>query len=104
MSCTPHADPRASQPLLPAACALALLPANCSHLAAPCVRHLMDGSGSTAEDGTAATLDGGLYEELYGDCDECQRISAENARVQRVRGCGEAERAGGAVAQGTRFA
>ncbi|GFR52277.1 hypothetical protein Agub_g14812, partial [Astrephomene gubernaculifera] len=56
-------DPRATMPLLPVACALALLPANCRHLAAPCVRHLMDGgngsSGSSQDDVAGTSSDEG---------------------------------------------
>lgn len=49
--------PEAARPLLPIACALALLPAKCRHLAAPCVRHLMPRHGGGSDAGSAE--DGG---------------------------------------------
>ncbi|KAG2491419.1 hypothetical protein HYH03_010208 [Edaphochlamys debaryana] len=83
-------DPRAPRPLLPVACALALLPANCAHLAAPCVRHLMaasppasDDEGEEAEAAPSA-FDQELYFHLYGECGECRHMSAESARLQRA--------------------
>ncbi|PNH06347.1 5'-3' exoribonuclease 1 [Tetrabaena socialis] len=113
-------DPRATQPLLPVACALALLPANCAHLAAPCVRHLMGGAGDSGGGspppggseavggavGTTAVGGGGfeqdLYEALYGDCRECRSISAEVTKGQRppAVGPGAAAGVGGLAAAG----
>lgn len=91
-------DPLAAKPLLPVACALALLPANCRHLAAPCVQQLMDMPDSTADGDTAAVAGPGascrqapprfdpeVYYDLYEDCAACRASSAELGKLQRVR-------------------
>jgi hypothetical protein len=83
-------DPRAAQPLLPVGCALALLPANCRHLAAPCVRHLMQmPAGDAAEEDGAGPprFDDAVYYDLYGDCPQCRAMTAEVAQIQRVGRC-----------------
>ncbi|KAG2440154.1 hypothetical protein HXX76_004267 [Chlamydomonas incerta] len=93
-------DARAAQPLLPVACALALLPANCAHLAAPCVRQLMaspaanDDGDEQGEAAAAAAGGGGLdeevYDSLYGECHTCREISTElsaaSRSIQSLRG------------------
>ncbi|KXZ51587.1 hypothetical protein GPECTOR_12g550 [Gonium pectorale] len=108
-----QSDPRAAQPLLPVACALALLPSNCRHLAAPCVRHLMaspspaqsraaseDGSGSGADGPASASqpaapgggFDAEVYYQLYGDCSVCRSMTADVARLQKELASARAER------------
>jgi hypothetical protein len=65
----------ALQPLLPAACALALLPARSRDQAASALRHLMDADSPVAE--------------IYAVCKECQRLAksirAANAELEEVR-------------------
>lgn len=65
----------ALQPLLPAACALALLPARSRNQAATAVRHLMDADSPVAE--------------IYAVCKECQRLARSireaNAELEEVR-------------------
>lgn len=65
----------ALQPLLPAACALALLPARSRDQAASALRHLMDADSPVAE--------------IYAVCKECQRLAksirAANAELEDVR-------------------
>jgi len=63
------------QPLIPAACALALLPARSRRQAASPLRHLMDADSPVAE--------------IYAVCKECQALSAEvrtvSAQMDEVR-------------------
>lgn len=65
----------ALQPLLPAACALALLPARGRSQAASALRHLMDADSPVAE--------------IYAVCKECQRLAKSirdaNAELEEVR-------------------
>jgi hypothetical protein len=65
----------ALQPLLPAACALALLPARSRNQAASALRHLMDADSPVAE--------------IYAVCKECQRLAKSireaNAELEEVR-------------------
>ncbi|KAI8102885.1 hypothetical protein M9434_005677 [Picochlorum sp. BPE23] len=65
----------ALQPLLPAACALALLPARSRNQAASALRHLMDADSPVAE--------------IYAVCKECQRLARSireaNAELEEVR-------------------
>ena len=65
----------ALQPLLPAACALALLPARSRNQAASALRHLMDADSPVAE--------------IYAVCKECQRLAKSireaNAELEDVR-------------------
>lgn len=65
----------ALQPLLPAACALALLPARSRMQAATALRHLMDADSPVAE--------------IYAVCKECQRLAKNirqaNAELEEVR-------------------
>jgi hypothetical protein len=68
-------DKAALQPLLPAACALALLPARSRSQAASALRHLMDADSPVAE--------------IYAVCKECQRLAKSireaNAELEEVR-------------------
>lgn len=63
------------QPLLPAACALALLPARSRNQAASALRHLMDADSPVAE--------------IYAVCKECQSLAKSireaNAELEEVR-------------------
>lgn len=65
----------ALQPLLPAACALALLPARSRMQAATALRHLMDADSPVAE--------------IYAVCKECQHLARSireaNAQLEEVR-------------------
>lgn len=65
----------ALQPLLPAACALALLPARSRSQAASALRHLMDADSPVAE--------------IYAVCKECQSLAKSireaNAELEEVR-------------------
>ena len=68
-------DQAALQPLLPAACALALLPARSRNQAASALRHLMDADSPVAE--------------IYAVCKECQSLARSireaNAELEEVR-------------------